>query len=148
MIDFLSRTTSHCVLPIFFRHSRAVALVSLLFRIQVSLRAIDQGRNAPAATAPDAEVKELRLEDLTATPQTRPPGYERNYFEGVLANRTGHIDDSIRLLNEALLYIRQVHLARAAVALETLADDYNRSFRYTQADATCDDRLRHFAGAI
>lgn len=118
MIDFLSRTRSHCVLLIFFRHSRAVALVSLLFCIQVSLRAIDQGRSAPAATAPDAEVKELRLEDLTATP------------------KRCRRDTSATTLKVCLRIGPD----------ETLADDYNKSFRYTQADATCGDRLRHFAG--
>jgi hypothetical protein len=127
MIDFLSRTRGHIVFSRFSSGIPGPSHLSVCCSVSRSLRTIDQGRSAPAATAPDAEVKELRL-DLTATPQTMPPGYERNYFEGVLANRTGPIDDSIRLLNEALLYIRQVHSARAAVALDTLADDYNKSF--------------------
>ena len=37
----------------------------------------------------DAEVKEFRLDDLKATLKTMQPSPERNYFAGVLANRTG-----------------------------------------------------------
>ena len=58
---------------------------------------------------------------------------QRDYFAGVLANRSGHIDDSILLLNRALPNIRESQAKRAAIALEALADDYNKSFRYGDA---------------
>jgi len=61
------------------------------------------------------------------------PGSERDYFAGVMANRTGHVEDSIRLLNSALPAIRESQPARAAIALEALADDYTKTFRYSDA---------------
>jgi predicted aspartyl protease len=37
---------------------------------------------------------------------------------------------------------------RAAVALEALADDFNKSFRYEDADHAYDDLLQHFGGQL
>jgi len=88
---------------------------------------------AAVGDSPDAEVKEFRLPALEAKLQTTQPGPERDYFAGVLANRTGHIDDSILLLNRALPNIRESQAKRAAIALEALADDYNKTFRYGDA---------------
>jgi predicted aspartyl protease len=102
-------------------------------------------KNAVAIGGPDAEVKEFRLADLELRLKKMPPGPERDYFAGVLANRTGHIVDSIRLLNSALPTLRESQAARAAVALEALADDYTKSFRYSDAARTYDDLLAHFS---
>jgi predicted aspartyl protease len=75
-------------------------------------------------------------------------GPERDYFAGVLANRTGNIAESIQLLNGALPGLRRTHALRAATALEALADDYNKSFRYANAAQTYDDLLTHFANQL
>ena len=80
--------------------------------------------------------------------QTMQPGPERDFFAGVLANRNGRIDDSILLLSRALPGIRESHPQRAALALETLADDYTKSFRYAEAARTYDDLLANFAGQL
>jgi len=124
---------------------RACALLCLSLCLHVLMRAASIGGYTITADGPDAEVKEFRLDDLKTTLQAMQPGPERNYFAGVLANRTGHIDDSVRLLNDALPSIRKSSAVRAAVALETLADDYNKSFRYAEADRTYGDLLAHFA---
>jgi hypothetical protein len=79
---------------------------------------------------PDAEVKEFRFDKLEARLGTIQPGAEQDYFAGVLANRAGRVAESIRLLTNALPSIRTSRPDRAAVALETLADDYSKSFRY------------------
>ena len=76
------------------------------------------------------------------------PGPERDYFAGILANRTGRLEESIRLLNSAIPSIRKSQPARAALALEALADDYNKSFRYGDAANTYDDLLAHFSGEL
>ena len=89
---------------------------------------------------PDAEVEQFRLEELEATLRTMPPGPERDYFAGVLANRMGRIDESIRLLSGALPGIQESQ-PRAAVALSALADDYTKSFRYGDAARVYDDLL-------
>jgi predicted aspartyl protease len=118
-----------------------VMLLCLLACIQMPLC-------AAAADGPDAEVKEFRLEELEATLRTMQAGPERAYFEGVLANRNGHVDESIRLLTSSLPGLRASNRVRAAVALETLADDYNKSFRYADAARTYDDLLTHFADQL
>ncbi len=96
----------------------------------------------------DAAVKEFRLSELEANVQTMQAGPERDYFAGLLANRSGHIDDSILLLNRALPSIRQSQPKRAAIALEALADDYTKRFRYSDAARTYDDLLAHFGGQL
>jgi len=103
---------------------------------------------AAAADGPDAEVQQFRLDELEASLPTMQPGTEHDYFAGLLANRTGHIEESIRLLNEVLPAIRGSQPLRAEVALEALADDYNKSFRYFDAARTYDDLLTHFAAQV
>jgi hypothetical protein len=104
--------------------------------------------SAAVTEGPDAEVKEFRLDELEARLRTMPPGSERDYFAGVLTNRTGRTSESIRWLKDALPGIRTSRPDRAAVALEALADDYNKSFDYAQAAQAYDDLLDHFAGQL
>ena len=119
-----------------------------LFCTRTPLRAVSPQEKAAVADSPDAEVKEFRLPALEAKLQTMQPGPERDYFAGLLANRSGHIDDSILLLNRALPNIRESQAKRAAIALEALADDYSKTFRYGDAARTYDDLLVHFGGQL
>ena len=122
--------------------TRSGMLLFLLACIEVPIYA------SSSTNGLDADVNEFRLGHLEAAVRSMQPGPVRNYFEGVLANRIGHIDESVRLLNSALPDLRAYHRARAAVALETLADDYNKSFRYADAARTYDDLLEHFADQL
>ena len=131
-----------------FRVLGTTYVLLCLFCTQAPLRAASPQVKAAAADSPDAEVKEFRLPALEARLQTMQSGPERDYFAGVLANRSGHIDDSILLLNRVLPNIRESQAKRAAIALEALADDYNKSFRYGDAARTYDDLLAHFAGQL
>lgn len=99
----------------------------------------------PAQTGPDADVKEFRLEQLKASLPSMAPGPDRDYFAGILANRENRIEESITLLTSALPAIRASRPDRAALALQALADDYAKSFRYADAAQTDDDLLAHFA---
>ncbi len=94
---------------------------------------------------PDAELKDFDLVRLQEQLRTMPPGAERNYFAGVLANREGRPADSIRLLEKALPKIRATDSARAIIALQSLADDFTKTFRYREADSVYEDLLSHFA---
>jgi predicted aspartyl protease len=96
----------------------------------------------------DLEAKEFRLDDLEARLRTMPPGEERDYFAGVLANRAGHLPESIDLLNRALGSIRTSRPNRAVIALQVLADDYMKSFQYAAAAGAYDDLLAHFSGQL
>jgi hypothetical protein len=107
-----------------------------------------QGTTTVGADRLDVAVREFRLAELEAGVQSLQAGPERDYFAGVLANRSGHVDDSIRLLNLALPSIRQSRPKRAAIALAALADDYAKGFRYSDAARAYDDLLAHFGGQL
>ncbi len=125
----------------------ALALCALL-SILTPLHAAEPAQGVAAPIGLDVDVSEFRLQDLKASLETMQPGPERDYFAGILANRTGHLEKSIRLLNSALPSTRKSQPARAALALEALADDYNKSFRYGDAANTYDDLLAHFPGEL
>jgi hypothetical protein len=130
----------------FLRIPGTIYLLLCLFWTQTPLGAVSSQEKGAAADTPDAEVKEFRLTALDARLKTMPLGPEHDYFAGLLANRSGHIDDSILLLNRALPNLRETQANRAATALEALADDYSKSFRYDNAARAYDDLLTHFAG--
>lgn len=79
------------------------------------------------ASSLDDEVKDFRVDELAFTFRPGSPVLS-DYFAGILANREGHTEESIRLLTAALPGIRESSPTRAAVALEALADDYTKSF--------------------
>ncbi|MGH9326387.1 MAG: pepsin/retropepsin-like aspartic protease family protein [Terriglobia bacterium] len=111
------------------------------FVIQTPLHAMSLDESTVAA---DADVKDFQLSDLAVRIRKMQPGPERDYFAGLLANRTGHIEGSIRLLKNALPFLRQSQDDRAALALKALADDYGKIFQYGNAAQTYDDLLSHF----
>ena len=89
------------------------------------------GKSAVPDAGPDLELTEFRLSELEAMLRTMEAGPERDYFAGVLANRTGHIAESIGLLNSVLPTIRLSRSDRTAVALQALADDYNKTMTFS-----------------
>jgi hypothetical protein len=124
------------------RSMTPAAVCAFLFSLSFALVPTYAGprkQNPIVVDDPDLEVKEFRLADLQDRLRTMPPGAERDYFAGVLANWQGRTEESIRLLNTALPSIRKSQAARAAVALQTLADDYNKAFRYRDAARAYDD---------
>lgn len=96
----------------------------------------------------DSDVKEFRFEALETSLAALPPGPERDYFAGILANRTGHVEESIRLLRSSIPQLKISQPKRAAIALESLADDYTKSYRYADAANTYDDLLGHYANKL
>jgi hypothetical protein len=120
-------------LPIRLRtlFGRTVVLLCWLAYLQMPLYAGTSGEGSVAKNRLDTYVQEFRVEQLAASLQMMLPGPERDYFEGVLANRTGHVDESIRLLNNALPKIRASHRDRAAVERENriaaIAKEYVKS---------------------
>jgi predicted aspartyl protease len=127
---------------------KVLGLAVLFFAAHCMQRASSAAQGAGTAGDVDEAVKELRLDDLEASLRTMAAGPDRDYFSGVLANRTGHIAESIRLLNAALPIIRASRPDRAAVALETLSDDYSKSFQYADAARADDDVLAHFSSQL
>jgi predicted aspartyl protease len=107
-----------------------------------------QATSASSEQGPDAAVREFRFDDLQASLRTMPAGPERDYFAGILANRLNHVTESIRLLNLAIPSLRASRPDRAAIALQALFDDYNKSFQYAEAAQVDDDLLSHFSNQL
>lgn len=107
-----------------------------------------QTRQSVQPGSPDAELADFQLDALAAQVKTMPSGPEHDYFAGILANRNNQIADSIHLLSAALPALRTAQPSRAAIALEALADDDNKSFRYSDAAQAYDDLLAHFAAQL
>jgi predicted aspartyl protease len=126
----------------------SLAVAVLRWSLIASLLAFVPFFSAKADDAPDAEVRHFALPRLEARLKTMPAGPERDYFMGVLANRSGRIEESIRLLEGILSEVRKTNPARAAVTLEALADDYLKTFRYADAARAYDDLLTNFSGGL
>lgn len=83
------------------------------------------------------------LEQKLASATLLPP--ERNYFEGILANRQNRLPEAIRLLNSAMPELKSHAPQRAARALHTLADSYVKTFRYADAIDTYTELMANFS---
>ena len=77
-----------------------------------------------------------------------PPSPDRDYFAGVLANRAGRVNESIALLTKALPQIEASSPARAAVGFESLADDYVKAYRYSDALPAYEKLFQKFASQM
>lgn len=94
------------------------------------------------------EVKELKFGQLERELAVMPASPKRDFFAGIVANREGRIEDSIRLLNKTIPSIRTSRPEWAALGLEALADDYLKSYRYADSSKAYADLLAHFSNQI
>jgi predicted aspartyl protease len=103
----------------------------------------------PSASADlDAYIKNFDYAQLANAVDAMPRSLERDYFAGVLANRTGHVAESIELLTKLLPQLESSEPDRAAVALHSLADDYVKTYRYNDAIPAYEDLLHKFASHV
>ena len=103
-------------------------------------------QDAPAGL--DAEVQSYELEALDSRLKTIPTGVEHDYAAGILAARSARADEAVGLLTRTLPGLRQAHPARAAHALEALADSYMLLYRYREAADAYRDLKDHFPGVL
>ena len=96
----------------------------------------------------DAYIKNFDYAQLAKAVDTLPQSRDRDYFGGVLANRAGHIAESIEMLNKVLPHLKSSEPARAAVALHSLGDDYFKNYRYHDAIQAYDALLHKFASQM
>jgi Aspartyl protease len=89
-------------------------------------------QSSPAQTKLDADAAQLRYDDLALDLANIPPGPEHDLFAGVLADRTTHLDDALRLLTP-LASDATLSPSRLALVLGSLADANLKLFRYAQA---------------
>ena len=99
------------------------------------------------ATFPDLDVdiKNFNYAQLAKAVDAMLSSPDRDYFAGVLANRAGHLNESIALLTEALPDLESSNPERAVVALHSLADDYVKTYRYNDAIQAFEELLHKFA---
>jgi hypothetical protein len=126
--------------------SELLILISILC-FQLS-SAPARGNTPETESSPDADVKQFQFDDLERYLRTMPHGPEHDYFAGVLANAENRIAESIQLLAAVLPSLREGRPDRAAIVLQTLADDYTKSFQYAKATQTDDDLLTHFSSQL
>ena len=120
-------------------------LIALLSACSTASGPVRPDHVGPASDGPDSEVRAFRLHALEARLQTLPPGGERDYLAGILASRSGRLEEAIRLLNGVLPGIRESRPERAAIVLEALADVYASAYQYGDAARVYDDLEQHFA---
>ena len=132
------------------RYSVIVAGVLVLCSLTTSHPCFGAAKDARAVSPDqtDLDVREFKFEDLATKIRTTKPGPEHDYFAGMLANAENHFEESIQLLTAALPNLRESRSDRAAIALQTLADDYTKAFRYADAARTDDDALTHFSDQL
>ncbi|SRR5258708_483209 len=71
---------------------------------------------------------------------------DSDYFQGVLANRQNRVAESATLLKKAISKLKDRN--RIEIALEALADDYQKVFRYADAARVLSDVLDHYSKEI
>jgi predicted aspartyl protease len=86
-----------------------------------------------AAMTADADLQNYQLRDLETHIQSMPQGPERDYFNGMLAARSGRFGDAIAQLNRAIPDLRKSAPKRAAMALEAIATAYRADNQYGDA---------------
>ena len=69
---------------------------------------------------------------------------DRTFFEGVMANRCNRVADSIKMLEPLVPTLSTTDKERGVITLSTLADDYEKSFRYSDAANAYSELDRRF----
>lgn len=90
--------------------------------------------STPARNA-ETDFSEWNPIALASDLESLPAGFEHDFYAGGLASMRNQLDESIRLLTHSLPALEHSNPKHAALALETLGDDYRRQGRYAkQAD--------------
>ena len=102
---------------------------------------------AVAMTA-DTDLQHYQLRGLESQIQRMPQGAERDYFNGMLAARSGRFGAAIAQLNQALPHLRESAPKRAAMALEAIATAYRADNRYGDAAHAYAELSNRFADQL
>ena len=89
--------------------------------------------NMATAEELDQDLKEMRWSELEQRVTKLPSGTDKKYFEGILANREGRLEESVKLLNAAIPKLSANERMQTALAIAALSDDYLKLYRYKEA---------------
>ncbi|QDE37733.1 hypothetical protein FIV34_00240 [Luteibacter pinisoli] len=102
------------------------------------------GQADPVAQT-EAALDAWRMDDVRALLPTLPDNAEGNYVRGLVANRMNDIEASTRFLQLALPELERTHSPRAANALLTLSDDFQKTSSYADQAKALREALEHHA---
>jgi hypothetical protein len=88
----------------------------------------------------------LELEKALSSPKMT--GSDRAFFEGVMANRRNRVSESVRMLEPLVSSLATTNKERVVIALSTLADNYEKTFRYSDAAGTYEELERRFGSSM
>ena len=136
---------THKLVAMLTRRAVLIAVAVMLFTSMVALQSVARGAITGANHFDNLiEHREYpKLEHML--PEAKLSEIDREYFEGVLANRRNELEKSISLLKKAVPSLKESNPKRAAVALRSLADDYTKTFQYAEADKTYAELLGDFS---
>ncbi len=126
-------------------HFFSASLALILFVAPVAAIAQQATAQHPAL---DADIQQLRYTQLERDLRTPASGPERDLFTGVVDNRNGRIQESIRLIKSTLPRARSAMPPRMGMALESLADDYLKNFQYADAARVYEELLADYASQL
>lgn len=96
----------------------------------------------------EAALDAWRMDEVHALLPTLPDTADGDYVRGLVANRTNDLDASKRALRRALPELERQHSPRAANALLTLSDDYQKESLYADQARVLRDAVERHASDI
>ncbi len=110
----------------------------------------DTGALQPRAIDWDRLLRERRYLELerALSSKSNLTLSDRAFFEGVMANRRNRVAESIKMLEPLMPSLSATNKDRAVIALSTLADDYEKTFRYSDAADTYEELERRFGSSM
>ena len=86
--------------------------------------------------------------DKALSSKSNLAGSDRAFFEGVMANRRNRVAESIKMLEPLVSSLSVTNKDRAVIAMSTLADDYEKTFRYSDAADTYGELVKRFGSSM
>lgn len=96
----------------------------------------------------EAALDAWRMDEVRALLPTLPETEDGDYVRGLVANRTNDLEASKRYLQRALPKLERKHSPRAANALMTLSDDYQKASAYADQAMALQEAVAHHAKDI
>ncbi len=104
--------------------------------------------SASTAAIADLDLQHYQLRALETHIERMPDGPDRDYFNGMLAARSGRFGEAVDQLSRAMPHLRESDPKRAALALEAIATAYRADHQYADAARAYAELSARFAGQL